>query len=318
VRREGEYDGPTGGRMTNAIKVGDIVRSTKSPQWGRGKVVACEAGKVFVVFENVSGDIAKRLDPVLSGLEVLRAETVPMLDYLPPFKRRASDYVLEQRRLSLQDLVSHFIRLFPARFDDTAYVGTSGSNATGERAYKLVAHQAFVEAFAGGRGERMIEAQDGRAIAVGIRSVLMKENLLAKQERIAFLDALEDDGAAVRYLAALVEYLRGAPTKATFEAYATAVDALPRKGQFRVATWPVATLLPFLSLRWNNMFLKPEVTKQAAAIMGVDLRYESELNWTTYERLLLLADHLMSVLHPVGARDPIDVQSFIWVALKYP
>ena len=66
------------------------------------------------------------------------------------------------------------------------------------------------------------------------------------------------------------------------------------------------------------MFLKPDVTKQAAAIMGVDLRYDPQVNWTTYERLLRVADHLAAVLKPLGARDAIDVQSFIWVALRYP
>jgi hypothetical protein len=66
------------------------------------------------------------------------------------------------------------------------------------------------------------------------------------------------------------------------------------------------------------MFLKPDVTKKAAAIMGFDLLYRPEINWATYSRLLRLSEHLMTVLQPFGARDMIDVQSFIWVALEYP
>ena len=52
--------------------------------------------------------------------------------------------------------------------------------------------------------------------------------------------------------------------------------------------------------------------------MGVDLKYDSVLNWTTYDRLLALTRQLSDVLGPLGARDTIDIQSFIWVSFEYP
>lgn len=302
--------------MAAFINVGDIVRSSRNQQWGRGKVVALDRGKVFVAFENEGGATAKRLLP--PDVQVLPGEVVPLLEFLPPFKPQGNDYVLDQRRRSMNELIAHFISLFPRRFEDPAYIGQGGRQGTGERAYKLDAHNTFAGAFGNGRAEQMIAAKQGTRIAETIRSVLAKQNLLATQEQIALTDALADPDAALRYLSALVEYLSVEPTASSFRSYAAAVDALPKRGQFRVATWPVATLLPFLSLRWGHMFLKPEVTKEAAAIMGVELNYDSALNWTTYDRLLALTRQLTSVLAPLGARDTIDVQSFIWVALEYP
>jgi len=65
------------------------------------------------------------------------------------------------------------------------------------------------------------------------------------------------------------------------------------------------------------MFLKPEVTQQCAARLTFDLAYSSDLNWPTYERLLVMSARLLEILRPYGASDFIDVQSFIWVIGAY-
>lgn len=106
-------------------------------------------------------------------------------------------------------------------------------------------------------------------------------------------------------------------TEAAFTEYADAVSRLPRVGQFRIETWPVLTLLPFLGVPSRHMFLKPAVTQRAAHILGFDLQYRPDLNWLTYKQLLVIARELMVVLGPLGARDMVDVQSFLWVAITY-
>jgi hypothetical protein len=40
--------------------------------------------------------------------------------------------------------------------------------------------------------------------------------------------------------------------------------------------------------------------------------YDPEPNSRTYEQLLILCDNLLAVLTPLGARDYMDVQAFIW------
>jgi hypothetical protein len=62
------------------------------------------------------------------------------------------------------------------------------------------------------------------------------------------------------------------------------------------------------------MFLKPEKTKAAADTLGFDLRYDATLNWDTYAALLRMGDLYLSLLKPRGAKDFVDVQSFIFVA----
>jgi hypothetical protein len=50
------------------------------------------------------------------------------------------------------------------------------------------------------------------------------------------------------------------------------------------------------------------VTEQQA----IDLLYDARPNWSTYARLMTLANRLLNRLRPLGARDFIDVQSFMW------
>jgi hypothetical protein len=38
-----------------------------------------------------------------------------------------------------------------------------------------------------------------------------------------------------------------------------------------------------------------------------------QLNWLTYAKLLEMSGQLLEALRPYGARDFIDVQSFIWM-----
>jgi hypothetical protein len=51
--------------------------------------------------------------------------------------------------------------------------------------------------------------------------------------------------------------------------------------------------------------------------MRFDLQYRARPNWTTYRKVLTLADLLLKELQPLGARDMIDAQSFMWVIASY-
>jgi hypothetical protein len=62
------------------------------------------------------------------------------------------------------------------------------------------------------------------------------------------------------------------------------------------------------------MFLKPEKTKAAAETLGFDLRYNTILNWDTYDALLRMGDTYLGLLKNRGAKDFVDVQSSIFVA----
>ena len=65
------------------------------------------------------------------------------------------------------------------------------------------------------------------------------------------------------------------------------------------------------------MFLKPTATCECADRLRFDLGYTSKLEWGTYDRLLTMSRNLLEKLKPLGARDFIDVQSYMWVVANY-
>jgi hypothetical protein len=66
------------------------------------------------------------------------------------------------------------------------------------------------------------------------------------------------------------------------------------------------------------MLLKPEMTKVCAERLTYDVLYSSQLNWSTYERLLDMSQILLEKLRRYGAVDFIDVQSFMWLTAGEP
>jgi hypothetical protein len=295
--------------LADTTRSGDIIINEKAPSWGRGKVVAVDGTKLHVVFEHEGGRAAKVVDLRFAAVRVLKDESVPLLDALPPMKKEGATHVFGRERVTVPTLVERFIRMFPGAFAGQRF-------REEERDYKDGARAEFDRLLGHGVAERLIADGDGAGIAKRIQEVVGKQNLMATQEVIALSDALKDSGAAVRFLSALTSYLAASEvTEATFASYLAAVEALPKVGALRVFTWPVATLLPFLAQPHRHMFLKPSVTKEAAEAMAFDLRYDSAPNWATYERLLLLSSELFKILEPMGARDMIDVQSFVWTTL---
>jgi hypothetical protein len=303
--------------VTSTLKVGDLVQNPKALAWGRGQVRAVDGSKVHVVFENVGGRAAK----VVSGavLQRLPPEPVPLLYLLLTTRPEGKAHVFDMERVTVPELIARFERDHPLRFEDPKYLGHGGTHGTGERIYKLEAREQLLSSLLAEPGRAALARHDGPEVARMISGVLKKQNLLATQEVIALADALGDSEAAIRYASALADYVRTPRIdEAAFTAYLEAVERLPKKGVLRVVTWPIVTLLPYLAQPDRHMFLKPSVTKRAADAMGIDLLYSPEPNWKSYERLLALTGELMRVLKPLGARDHIDVQSFIWVTLSEP
>jgi hypothetical protein len=80
-----------------------------------------------------------------------------------------------------------------------------------------------------------------------------------------------------------------------------------------VASWPVATIMLYLAQPQRHMLLRPSVSQQAALRFGFELNYAPRPNWRTYNALLTMSQQLLKELSPLGARDLIDVQSYMWV-----
>jgi hypothetical protein len=216
-------------------------------------------------------------------------------------------WVLPRRRLTLESLRTKFLNRFPAGFSDPAYL-------QGERDYKLAAHLRFKTNLSTAEMLGLLSKPDYRELAARASKVLSNPvNILSPYENAAFHDAMQVDDAVGTFFRTLVSLLTATGvTEKSIGPFFDAVTSLPAN-RGRVATWPVATAFPYLADPARFMFLKPEVTKEASISLGFDLKYVSEPNWRTYEALQRMGEVYLDLLRPMGARDFVDVQSFIYV-----
>jgi hypothetical protein len=297
---------------------GTLVRHPKKPEWGLGKVLTRKGNSATIFFKNDPTDHRTILLDMVS-LQVADEQSDEMLDRLPPFVDGA--FVTKAKKVTIEDGIQRFKELFPLGFEDPGYLEAGNDQAGGERGYKLRAHERWIEEFGNGKGEELLASGNLDELRQSVQSVVTKDhmNLLSPYEAMALRDGLAaSDSAARAFLDSLLSFVSGGPNQALFNDLAKAVGDLPvEEGRARVATWPVQTLLPYLADPTRFMFLKPEPTRACADRLRFDLLYDSALRWTTYERLMVMGTLLLKELRPLGARDFIDVQSFMWVIQKY-
>jgi hypothetical protein len=271
---------------------------------------------VHVIFRDHGEREAKVMNPDSGHLRVAERQSDDVLDNLPPAVHEDGRVRLPAERLTPTGAIQRFRQFFQGGFADASYID---SPVSGERQYKLRAHEKFVVTLGGGQLRALLENGDVDEAARRAMSVVGAVNLLASFEAAAFRDALQEPAAAVDLLSSLARVLDDEAVRSiTFSRYVESVRALPQK-QSRVATWPVATILPFLAQPDRHMFLKPGLTREAADALGFDLRYDAAPNWATYDALLRFAHGWLDRLRPLGARDFIDVQSFLYVvSSQYP
>jgi hypothetical protein len=199
-----------------------------------------------------------------------------------------------------------FLRYFPDGFRDELYIAW-------EREYKAEAHARWKAALSPARLRALLANRKHGEIAATALAIESRTNLLFSFEKMAVRDAVRSEDGARAFAIGLHDWLHGAgPASARFQQWCTVVESLPRRGT-RVLTWPVTTVFGFIAQPGRQIFLKPNVTRLAAARYGFDLPYEPRPNWTTYHALLRLAALVRRDQADLGPRDLIDVQSFLWV-----
>ena len=199
-----------------------------------------------------------------------------------------------------------FLKWFPKGFADPQYVAW-------ERGYKATAHERWESVLSREGFERLLGAGRHAEVAAHAVRTESRTNLLFSFEKMALRDAVRRPAGARRFAEGLFTLLYGeGPMRERFEAWIEAVAGLPRR-QTRVLTWPVLTVFPFLAKPKTHVFLKPNVTRRAAAAYGFDFDYRSKPAWPTYASLLAFARVVASDVADLHPRDRIDVQSFLWV-----
>lgn len=208
---------------------------------------------------------------------------------------------------TLAQAYDRFLKDYPAGFTGDQYVGA-------ERTWKLAQGDLWRQQFTDVDLRALVSSDPLKAGELVTRVVQTKPtSMLAIQSELPrMVDALRT--APAPYLLALADWLeQPEPTADAFNAMADALEGLPTsKAKASVLTWPTLTLVPFLVRPEIDMFLKPGKTKKVAQMLGVDLLYTPRPSWDGYKRLLEWSEELLSFLKPHGARDLVDVQSFIW------
>lgn len=199
-----------------------------------------------------------------------------------------------------------FLRFFPNGFIDETYLEW-------ERNYKADAHDRWDVELGRRTFGDLLDSHQFTEIAARALRIESRTNLLFSFEKMALRDAVRTGAGARDMARGLYDYLHGSGELASrFRRWCAVVDSLPRR-QTRVLTWPIVTVFGFLAQPDHHIFLKPNVTRVAAAQYGVDFAYKSTPNWETYHSLLELADRVRRDLRDLRPRDMIDVQSFLWV-----
>lgn len=252
----------------------------------------------------------------LSVLRPCDVQSDSAFDHLATRTRGAGTSAVAIRpvRRMQQDLVqaiAWFEREFPGRFEDPEFIRH-------EITYKREAHDLYVARLGGGRGAQLLTDRNDEAIAHALKEIWHKTSIPSRYEIMAANDGLKEPSAALRLLEALFAFLEQ-PGADAFARLSDAVAALPAPASgSRVHPWPNVTLLPFFADPSRFIVMKPQIARDTAARMGRDLLYSATVKWDTYARLLDTCGALREELAPLGARDYIDVQSFMWVTRHLP
>ena len=286
--------------------------------WGLGKVVHLDPQNAWVYFKDIDGtpkDAVKQLNRRVAVLTVAENQSDTALDHVPPMVRNGRVDPPHSHRITEQQAIDDFVADFPHAFDDPRYLKQ-------ERNKKWKAHRRVAEDLLSSHGRRIVAEGPLDALADTLKRLIglgLTKHLLDRRELIAANEAFLRDQRAAQAFGAAVLRLVDESDERAFSGLVEATGSLPADfGRARVLTWPIVTILPFLAKPDGHMFLKPMQTRRIAEAFTFDLAYSARPKWDTYNRLLILSNRLLERLRPLGARDLIDVQSFMWVVAGWP
>ena len=221
--------------------------------------------------------------------------------------------IISLKRRAHRKCLKKFLHYFPHGYKDTKYIDW-------ERAYKWNAHLAWKEKLNKQVFRQLLDDQKYHEISKRAVSLESKTNLLFSFEKMALRDAVKTFPSAKLFAEGLYNFIYGTgELQKRFELYRDVIANLPVK-QTRVLTWPVLTIFGFLADPSAHIYLKPNVTRNAAKKYKFDFRYSSKPSWDTYQSLLQFAEQIWKETVAWQPLDMMDIQSFIWVlgSEEYP
>jgi hypothetical protein len=302
----------------SAIRVGTYVTHSMRPAWGVGKVFGQSQQHILVGFAGLPQEERfKRMEMRPGLLEPSNIKNDVELDSWnvecdstcrPVLATvRAKRVTVKPAIWTREQGMERFLNKYNGGFPDAWY-------RSSHRDPRLKQHKMWNELLGGGKLRQF--AQDQPHVAaqhmLTIFDAQEKPLLHAKNELPRLHEAFMRTERMPAFLIALADLLDAdRPTRELFDAYLTAFAALTLAGQKSAMSWPIVTALPYIAKPETFMFLKPSAVRNAAAGLGVDLKFKSAPNWTTYERTLAFGSDVLEFIQPRSGTDMIDVHAFI-------
>lgn len=293
------------------LKPDDVGVLVEHTVWKRGKVVEIVSPYAIIHFPALADSPQgpqRKLREDAPQLTKSSVQSDPELDQVetgPAKPKKASKRKAKDVAHAIDETIAWFEQNYPAKFADDKFVD-------GDLRNKRAAQEVFTANFGDGRGAQMVDAGRHAEIANALDSIYRATNILSPFEAKAVHKAFaKGDESPTKVLGTTLAFVNN-PGLGSFRAMADAVNQLPADAG-KVFTWPIVTLLPFFAQPSRFLALKPTNTELMAARMAHNLKYDSTPNWETYDASLRMAQNLFEKLQPLGAKDMIDVQQFMWV-----
>ena len=293
------------------LTANDVGILVDHPVWQRGKVIEIISPYAIIHFPSLSGTPQgpqRKLREDAAQITKSSVQSDPELDGIetgPGKPKKISKRKVKDLQNDLDAAVQWFQEKYPAKFEDEKFADNDVRN-------KRAAADVFQANFGEGRGAAMIAEGKHAEIAGAFDGMFRATNILSPFEVKAVHKAfVKADEASTKVLAATLAFMAN-PGQHTFKMMGEAVSQLPADGG-KVHTWPIVTLLPFLADPARYIPLKPTNSDVIASRMNAKLKYDTTPNWETYELFLRMSTTLLERLKPLGAKDMIDVQQFMWV-----
>jgi hypothetical protein len=274
---------------------------------GVGKVVALEPFAVHVFFPAAEKRFATKLR-LPDAHSLLRRDGVEPDAWLQGLSAFTLDpetrrYALAASWMTHEQAVAQFLAARPGAFAQPA---GAKSRASVWRA----ASEAFARTLLGGEGDRLVRAGDDRELVKRALAVArLVAPALSDDDAEIFAEALAEPAQATLFFERLFELVAvPSPSRARFDRLFAAATTLASEPD---AAWILATLFPFLAQPERQAFLHPRTARDAARRLGCDLRWDDAPNWATYSAFRTFALKLQEKLGPMGARDLVDVDTFL-------
>ncbi|HET8734696.1 MAG TPA: hypothetical protein VFM45_13100 [Anaeromyxobacteraceae bacterium] len=280
---------------------------------GTGKVVAVEPDALHVFFPVSETRYAAKLRLPAAGafLSLDEPDPDPQLEGLSTFTLDAASgrYALAANFIGQAEAVAAYLGEHPEGFHPVA-APRAGAPRAGRRERWRAASATWADTMEGGRSATLLD--DGDDAGLVRRLLRIAEHASAVPgmvEREALAEALHPGPEVREFLHSLLGFLSvPSPARARFDKLAAAVRALAVPPE---AAWPMVTFFPFVARPDRHVLLLPRSACAGASRLGWDLAYQPTPNWATYQRLRGLSSRLLEQLAPSGARDHVDVESFL-------